>query len=155
MSFSLDVYTYVYICIYKYKYIHTEGNRKTLSEIYSNVDDNYPYTPLSFFLPSFLSCQFLVHPQSILKFQARGQIRTTAACLHPSHRNWDPSCISHLHNSTWQHRIFNTQSEAMDETHLLMDTNQVSYTWATMGTPLFLFPNYSWFTMLYQFLLCS
>ena len=32
-----------------------------------------------------------------------------------------------LHHSSWQHRILNPLSEARDQTHILMDTNQVHY----------------------------
>ena len=34
-----------------------------------------------------------------------------------------------------QHRILNPLNEARDQTHILMDTSQVHYHWATAGTP--------------------
>ena len=39
----------------------------------------------------------------------------------------DQSCICDLHHSSWQRRIFNPQSEARDQTHVLMDTSCVRY----------------------------
>ena len=47
----------------------------------------------------------------------------------------DPNRICYLHHSSWQHRILNPLWEARDPTWVLMDTNQVHYCWATMGTP--------------------
>ena len=51
----------------------------------------------------------------------------------------DLSCFWDLHTSSWQCRIFNPLSKAKDQTHILMDTSQVHYHWATMGTPHFVF----------------
>ena len=51
--------------------------------------------------------------------QARGPIRTAAASLH---------------HSWWQRCILNPLSKARDRTLVLMDTRQVHYRWATMGT---------------------
>ena len=45
------------------------------------------------------------------------------------------SCTWDLHHSSWQHQISNPPSEARDWTCVLMDTSQVRYHWATMGTP--------------------
>ena len=47
----------------------------------------------------------------------------------------DPSHICDLCHSLWQCQILNPLSEARDCTHILMDTSQVCYHWATMGTP--------------------
>ena len=47
----------------------------------------------------------------------------------------DPSCVWDLHHSSWQHWILNPLSRARDQTCVLMDTSQVHYHWATMGTP--------------------
>ena len=46
----------------------------------------------------------------------------------------DPSCICSLHHSSRQHWIRNPLSEARDQTHVLMDTSQVRYRWATVRT---------------------
>ena len=48
----------------------------------------------------------------------------------------DLSCIYNLPHRSQQHQIFNPLSEARDWTHVLMDTSQVHFCWATMGTPL-------------------
>ena len=47
----------------------------------------------------------------------------------------DLSCICNLHHSSPQHQIPNPLSQAWAPTCILMDTNQVHYCWATMGTP--------------------
>ena len=47
----------------------------------------------------------------------------------------DPSLACDLHQSSWQHWILNPLNEARGRTHVLMDTSQVHYPWATMGTP--------------------
>ena len=56
----------------------------------------------------------------------------------------DLSYVCDLHNSSQQHQILNPLSEARDQTLILVDTIQVHYHWATVGTPIS-----------YQFLLCS
>ena len=47
----------------------------------------------------------------------------------------DPSHICDLHHSTQQCWILNLQGEARDRTCVLMDTSQVHYHQATVGTP--------------------
>ena len=47
----------------------------------------------------------------------------------------DLSHVCDLHHSSWQHQILNPLSEARDKTCILMDTGQVCYPWAQMGTP--------------------
>ena len=47
----------------------------------------------------------------------------------------DPSPISDLHHSSWQHQVLNRLSKAKDQTHVLMDTSQVHYHSAMMGIP--------------------
>ena len=47
----------------------------------------------------------------------------------------DLSHVCDLHHSSWQHWIFNPQSEARGWTRILMDTSQVSHCCATVGTP--------------------
>ena len=48
---------------------------------------------------------------------------------------WDTSCICDLHHSSQQRQILKALSKARDQTCVLMDTSQVHYHWATMGTP--------------------
>ena len=49
----------------------------------------------------------------------------------------DPSRICDLHHSSWQHWIPNPLSEIRDRTHILMDSSQIRFPCATMGTPIF------------------
>ena len=49
---------------------------------------------------------------------------------------WDPGCVFNLHYSSWQRQLLNSLSEARDQNHILLDTSQVCYCWATMETPL-------------------
>jgi len=52
----------------------------------------------------------------------------------------DPTSLCDLHHSSWQRQILNPLSEARDRTKVLVNTSQICYCWATMGTPLsFLF----------------
>ena len=47
----------------------------------------------------------------------------------------DPSLICNLRWSLWQHQMLNPLSKARDWTCILMETRQVRFEWATMGTP--------------------
>ena len=47
----------------------------------------------------------------------------------------DPSFVCNLHHSLQQRWFRNPLSEARDRTHILTDTSQIHYHWATMGTP--------------------
>ena len=47
---------------------------------------------------------------------------------------WDPSHIWDLQHSSQQCQIPNPLSKVRDQTHVLMDTSQVHYHWATTGT---------------------
>ena len=51
----------------------------------------------------------------------------------------DLSCICDLHHSSQQCQILNPLSEARDWTCILMDTSQICFYWAMMGTPLLSF----------------
>ena len=83
---------------------------------------------------------------------------TATATPHPSH-------VFNLHHHSWQQRLLNPLSKARDRTCILMDTSQIHFRWATMGTPLFLFlmwllkklKLYTWlkFVLLITFLLNS
>ena len=52
---------------------------------------------------------------------------------------WDLSHVCDLHHSSQQHQIPDPLSEARDQTHSLMDTNQIHFHCVTMGTPEFRF----------------
>ena len=66
----------------------------------------------------------------------------------------DLDLICDLHYSSQQHWILNPLSKARDWTCLLMDTSQVRYCWATMGTPDYTFSFYFLF-MYFLFLFLS
>ena len=51
----------------------------------------------------------------------------------------DLSSVCNLYQSSQQHRIPNPLSEARDQTRVLLDTSQVHFCYAAMGTPFFLF----------------
>jgi len=46
----------------------------------------------------------------------------------------DLSNVCDLHHSSQQHQIPDPQSEAGDQTHILMDTSRIHFRRATMGT---------------------
>ena len=46
----------------------------------------------------------------------------------------DPSHVCYLHHSSWQGWILNPLSEARDPTCVFMDTRQIRFHWATVGT---------------------
>ena len=72
--------------------------------------------------------------------QARGGIRVAAASLLHSHCN----ASSEPHHSSWQCQILNSLSEARDRTHILMDTSQTCFHWATMVTSHDLLKNFNY-----------
>ena len=47
----------------------------------------------------------------------------------------DPSHICDLYHSSRQHQIPSPLSEARDKTHILMNTSQICFLCATVGTP--------------------
>ena len=59
--------------------------------------------------------------------QARGLIRAIAAGLHHCHRNTSSELHLPPHHSSWQHRILNPPSEAMDQTHNLMVPSRICF----------------------------
>ena len=91
------------------------------------------------FLGFFVFLIFRAAPTAYGTSQARGPIRATAAGLTTATATPDPSHVFDLHHSSWQHWILNPLSEARDQTYILMDTSQVRYRWAMMGTPLVAF----------------
>ena len=69
--------------------------------------------------------------------QASSWIKTAAAGLYITATvTRDPSQVYDLHSSSQQCQILNPLIEAKDWTHILMDTSQIRFHWATMGTPL-------------------
>ena len=61
----------------------------------------------------------------------------------------DPSPVCSLYHSSWQRWILNPLSEVRDRTPILIDTSQVCYGCATMGTP------WNVFYIFIFYLLCS
>ena len=47
---------------------------------------------------------------------------------------WDPSDVCDLHHSSQEHRISDPLNKVRDQTHILMDTSQIHFHYATMGT---------------------
>ena len=93
-------------------------------------------------------CLFRATPVVYGGSQARSPIGAVATGLCQSHSNArskpayaratampDPSHIGDLHHSSQQRRILNPLREARDWTHILMDTSQIHFCWATTGTP--------------------
>ena len=70
-----------------------------------------------------------------VSFQARGLIRATVPAYATTTATQDLSHVCDLHHSSRQHRILNPLSKARDWTFVLMDTSQICFHRATMGTP--------------------
>ena len=47
----------------------------------------------------------------------------------------DPSCVCDLQHSSWQRQIPDPMIKARDQTRIPMDTSQIRFHCATMGTP--------------------
>ena len=71
--------------------------------------------------------------------QARGQIGAAAAGHVTATATPDPSLVCDLCHSSQQRQIFSPLIRARDGTRILVDTSQVHFRWATMGTPKFFF----------------
>ena len=106
----------------------------------------------------FFFCFLGPHPQhmEVPRLRVASELQLPAYITATAMR--DLSYVCNLHRGSQQCRVFNPLSKARDRTHILMGTCQVHYRWATMETPFFHFYKklkYSWFTVLYQFLLYS
>jgi len=93
--------------------------------------NNISFLFLSFFLFFFLVSLGL-HSQHMevprLGVESELPSYTTATAMR------NPSCVFDLHHSSWQCWILNPLSKARDQTHILMDTSQIHFCCATMGT---------------------
>ena len=87
---------------------------------------------LSFFFFSFFSA---AAPTTYGSSQDMGQIGTAAAGLWHSQSKEDLSHICDLNHSLWKCQILKIFSETRYQTHVLMNTSQVHYHWAMLGTP--------------------
>ena len=86
------------------------------------------YTFLFFF--SFgLYLWYMEVPRIGVKSELQPPAYTTAIAT------WAPTCDCNLHHSSLQRWILNPLSEARDQTHILMDTSWVHYSWAMKGIP--------------------
>ena len=74
---------------------------------------------------------FRAAPMAYGSSQARGWTRDAAAGLHHSHSNIRSKL--HLQPTPQQYQIFNTLSEARDQTHILMNTIWLIMHWTAMG----------------------
>ena len=89
------------------------------------------------FLPSFLFFLLFLGPHSwhtkVPRLGANSELQlpayTTATAI------WDPSHICDLHHSSQQYWTPNPLSKARDRTRILMNTSQICFCCATMGTP--------------------
>ena len=93
-------------------------------------------------LEGILFCLFRATPVAYGVSQARGRIRATAVGLCHSHSNTtataaqDSSCIYDLHHSSGPCWILNPLGKVRDPICVLMDSSQIHFGWAMMGTPL-------------------
>ena len=81
-------------------------------------------------------CFVGLHPQHMevsrlgVKLELQLPPYTTATAMR------DLSHLCNLHHSSWQQWIFNSLSEAREQTHILMDASQVRNSLSTRGTPI-------------------
>ena len=114
----------------------------------------FSFLPPSFVLPSSLSfflllLLFFFFPllgpnQQHMEVPRRSRIGAAAARLRQSHSNarFNPCLLSTPQFTAT--RILNPLSKARDHTRVFMDTSQVCYYWATMGTPVLFRMNRIW-----------
>ena len=86
----------------------------------------------------FILFMLMAIPVAYGSSQARFWIRAAAAILLQRHSNArsEPHWQTDTHHSSWQCQILNPLSKARGQTTcVLMNTSQVHYQWATIGTP--------------------
>ena len=95
-------------------------------------------TPVLFFVFCFFVCLFVfkgLHLQHMeiprLGFESELQLLACSTAIATQ----DLNHVCDLHHSSWQCWILSPLSEARDWTHILMETSQVYFRWATTGTP--------------------
>ena len=84
-----------------------------------------------FFFPDFLG----LHPWQMKVPWLWGKSELQLLAYTTTTATQDLSPIFDLHCNLGHHQILNPLSKGRSWTHILMDTNQVHYHWATMGTP--------------------
>ena len=80
-------------------------------------------------------CLFRAAPAACGGSQARGGIRAKLLAYTTAIAMPDPSRICDLHHSLRQLQILNPVSEARDQAFVLMDTSQIRFHFAMVGTP--------------------
>ena len=78
-------------------------------------------------------CLFRAAPTTYGNSQARVELEMQLPAYTTARP--DPSHVSDLHHSSQQYQILNVLSEDRDQIHILLDTSQIRYHWATRGTP--------------------
>ena len=78
---------------------------------------------LYFFFPPFLGL-YLQHTE-VPRLGVESKLQLLAYATATA--TWDPSRICDLHHNSRQCQILNPLSEVRDQTHILVDTNQVHY----------------------------
>ena len=100
-----------------------------------------PFNISSFFFPLFLRphLQHMEIPRLGVELELQRPAYTTATVMP------DMSHVWHLNCNSRQHQILNLMSEAKGQTCILINTNQVCYSLATMGTPkIQIIPDIDW-----------
>ena len=102
-----------------------------------NMSSPLKITPLHFFCFSFSFFFFFLGPHpwhmEVPRLGVKSELQLLAYA--PATAMPDLSPVFNLHRSSQQRRILNPLSEVRDQTRVLLDTSQVCYHWATMGTP--------------------
>ena len=111
---------------YCHKHLHTSFHVNTFSFIYL-----------------FLVCFLESHPRHMEAPRPGAESELQLPAYTTAIAMLDPSCVCHRHHSSPQRRIHNSLREARDRAHVLMDTSQVHYRWATRG-PLDTGFHFSW-----------
>ena len=76
-----------------------------------------------------LHSQHMVVPRLRIKSELQLLAYATVSAMQ------EPSQVCNLHCNSQQCRVLNPLSMARDQTYILMDTSQLRYCWATVGTP--------------------
>ena len=93
----------------------------------------------------FFLCFLGPHLQHMEVPRLRGESELQLLAYDTATATQDLSHICNLHRSSWQCQISNPLSKARDQTCILMDTSQIRFCWATMGTPgICIFKSPSW-----------
>ena len=111
-----------------------QQSQEWFRKILQHVWKNKPYDPLTvlqfytdrqdffFFFFCFLGPHLWHMEVPRLGFKSEWQLLACATATATQ----DLSCTCNLHHSSWQRQILNSLSEARDQTHILVDTSQVS-----------------------------